>query len=233
MKKEKIVVLTGAGMSAESGISTFRDSDGLWQGVDVMSLASIEGWHRNPEKVLGFYNARRRQLAQVQPNAGHRALVDLEKEFDVVIITQNVDDLHERAGSGNVMHLHGELTKARAVDDEASVRDIGYSDIHPGDCDERGRQLRPHIVWFGETVPMIAAAAQEVSQSDIVIVIGTSLVVYPAAALVDVVPPGKPVYVIDRKRPDFRFRAGITFIQQTAAAGVPELAEKLLQSRKN
>jgi len=231
MKKKKLVVLTGAGISEESGISTFRDSGGLWEGVDMMEVASIEGWYRDPEKMLTFYNDRRRQLPEVAPNAGHHALVDLEKAYDVIVITQNVDDLHERAGSKNVIHLHGELTKARPADADEPVIDIGYSDITMGDTDEKGRQLRPHIVWFGELVPMMDEAANHVTTCDLFLVIGTSLAVYPAAGLVDLVPHGKPVYVIDRVRPDYRFMSDITFIQKSAASGTPELVKQLLNTR--
>ncbi|MDG5767365.1 Sir2 family NAD-dependent protein deacetylase [Balneolales bacterium ANBcel1] len=226
--KKKVVVLTGAGMSAESGIATFRDSGGLWEGVDVMEVASVEGWYRNPEKVLQFYNERRKQLKMAEPNAGHRALRELEKNYEVVIITQNVDDLHERAGSSNIIHLHGELTRARPVGADHPVRDIGYSEIHLGDTDEQGRQLRPNIVWFGEMVPMMDVAAAEVVDCDFFLVIGTSLAVYPAAGLVDLVPEGRPVYVIDRKKPEFRFADGVTYIAKSAVSGTPELVSKLL-----
>jgi len=232
MEKEKLVVLTGAGMSADSGIATFRDSGGLWENVDVMEVASIEGWYRNPDNVQQFYNERRKQLKNAEPNEGHLALVELEKHFDIVIITQNIDDLHERAGSSHIIHLHGELTKARPVDADEPVIDIGYSDINQGDCDEQGRQLRPNIVWFGEMVPMMEVAAQHVSECDRFLVIGTSLVVYPAAGLVDLAPPGTPVYVVDPQRPDFRFNDDVTFIQETAAAGTPKLVEKLIYNKK-
>ncbi|MBP3193587.1 SIR2 family NAD-dependent protein deacylase [Natronogracilivirga saccharolytica] len=230
--KEKAVALTGAGMSADSGITTFRDSGGLWEGVDVMEVASIEGWNRDPEKVLEFYNSRRRQLKEVQPNAGHLALKQLEKYYDVTIVTQNVDDLHERAGSSRIIHLHGELTKARPVNADGPVKDIGYDDIKPGDKDSEGRQLRPNIVWFGEMVPMMETAAREVARCDILLVIGTSLAVYPAAGLVDLTQPGTPVYVIDPKQPEFRFQSNVTFIQKTAAEGTPELVQDLIKKKK-
>lgn len=232
MKREKLVVLTGAGMSAESGLSTFRDSGGLWEGVDMMEVASVEGWNKDPEKMLEFYNERRRELKNVEPNAGHKALVDLEELYDVTIITQNVDDLHERAGSDNIIHLHGELTKARPINSEGPLWDIGYSDIKLGDTDERGTQLRPHVVWFGELVPMMNLAVQQVAECDLMLVIGTSLVVYPAAGLVDVVPPGRPVYVIDRQKPEHRFGSNFTFIEKGAATGTPELVEQLLKEKK-
>ncbi len=228
MDKEKLVVLTGAGMSAESGINTFRDSGGLWEGHDVMEVASVEGWHRDPEKVLEFYNSRRRQLKDAKPNAGHEALVELEKQYNVVIITQNVDDLHERAGSGRVIHLHGELTKARPVDSEEPIWDIGFKDIRLGDMDEKGRQLRPHIVWFGEMVPMMELAALEVATCSKLLIIGTSLVVYPAAGLVDLVPEHAPIYVIDPAEPEYRFQSNVRFIHASASVGTPKLVKELL-----
>lgn len=230
MVKEKLVVLTGAGISAESGISTFRDSGGLWEGFDVMDVASIEGWHRDPERVLEFYNSRRRHLKAAKPNEGHKALVELEKKYDVTIITQNVDDLHERAGSQKVIHLHGQLTKARPVDSYETTWDIGYSDIHLGDLDEKGRQLRPDIVWFGEMVPMMEIAALEVATCNKLLIIGTSLVVYPAAGLVELAPEKASVYVIDPMVPEYRFHSEITFIQETAAVGTPRLVKELLQN---
>ncbi len=228
MDKEKLVVLTGAGISAESGINTFRDSGGLWEGHDVMEVASIEGWYRDPEKVLEFYNTRRRHLKNASPNAGHKALVELEKEYEVTIITQNVDDLHERAGSQRVIHLHGELTKARPVDSGEPIWDIGYRDIRLGDLDEKGRQLRPHIVWFGEMVPMMELAALEVATCNKLLIIGTSLVVYPAAGLVDLVPEHSPIYVIDPVVPEYRFQSNVRFIHASAAVGTPRLVKELL-----
>ncbi len=230
MDKEKLVVLTGAGISAESGITTFRDSGGLWEGFDVMEVASIEGWYQDPEKVLEFYNNRRRHLEHAQPNEGHYALVELEKSYDVVVITQNVDDLHERAGSSRVIHLHGELTKAKPDNAEAPIWDIGYRDLHLGDCDEKGRQLRPHVVWFGEMVPMMELAALEVATCSKLLIIGTSLVVYPAAGLVDLVPEHAPVYVIDPVVPEYRFPSNVHFIHKSASKGTPVLVEKLLNS---
>lgn len=180
--KQHLVVLTGAGMSAESGIKTFRDSDGLWEEHDVMQVASPEGFVANPELVLDFYNQRRRQLLQVVPNAGHVALAELEHTHQVSIITQNIDDLHERAGSSKVVHLHGELLKARSTKNENYVVDW-RDDIQLGDCDAQGNQMRPHIVWFGEMVPLLGAAAQICAQADILLIIGTSMQVYPAAGL--------------------------------------------------
>ena len=193
---KKIVVLSGAGISAESGIKTFRDSNGLWENHKIEDVASPEGFARNPELVLEFYNLRRRQLSEVQPNEAHNILAELQKDFDVHIITQNVDDLHERAGSENIIHLHGELKKARPVNDEESI--IPWEgDLNLGDLDENGIQLRPHIVWFGEMVPEIENAATIASTADILLVIGTSLQVYPAASLLHYVPAGCEIFVID------------------------------------
>ncbi len=231
MQKEKLVVLTGAGMSADSGISTFRDSGGLWEGFDVMEVASIEGWNRDPEKVLKFYNQRRRELKNAEPNEGHKALVELEQKYDVTIITQNVDNLHEKAGSKHVIHLHGELTKARPVFADEPVIDIGYEDINMGDYNEHGHQLRPFIVWFGEMVPMMDLAVQHVLKSNRMLVIGTSLAVYPAAGLVDLVRPETPVYVIDPKKPQYRFQENIKFIEETAATGTPKVVRELLNGK--
>lgn len=196
--KKNIVVLTGAGMSAESGISTFRDSNGLWENHDIMDVASREGWHKNPTLVLDFYNKRRAQLKEVQPNRGHEILAELEKDFDVQIITQNVDNLHEKAGSSNILHLHGELTKVRSIANENYVLDW-TEDLSLGDTDTDGNQLRPHIVWFGEAVPAIDQAIPMMKQADIVIIIGTSLQVYPAAGLMHYAKSYFPVYYIDPK----------------------------------
>lgn len=196
--KKKIVVLTGAGMSAESGISTFRDSNGLWENHDIMEVASPEGWRNNPSLVLDFYNKRRAQLKEVKPNRGHEILADLEKNFDVQIITQNVDNLHEKAGSTNILHLHGELTKVRSVANENYILDW-TEDLNLGDTDKNGNQLRPHIVWFGEAVPAIDDAIPMMEEADIVIIIGTSLQVYPAAGLMHYAKPHIPVYYIDPK----------------------------------
>lgn len=196
--KKKIVVLTGAGMSAESGISTFRDSNGLWENHDIIEVASPEGWQNNPALVLDFYNKRRAQLKEVKPNRGHEILAELEKNFDVQIITQNVDNLHEKAGSSHVLHLHGELTKVRSVADENYILDW-TEDIHLGDTDTNGNQLRPHIVWFGEAVPAIEDAIPMMEKADIVIIIGTSLQVYPAAGLMHYAKRSTPVFYIDPK----------------------------------
>ncbi|MBC6998654.1 NAD-dependent deacylase [Cytophaga sp. FL35] len=228
--KKKITVLTGAGVSAESGINTFRDSGGLWEGHDVMEVASPEGFYANPALVLDFYNQRRRQLPQVQPNKAHLALVELESKYDVTIITQNVDDLHERAGSSHIVHLHGELLKARSTGNEKDV--LPWSkDLNIGDLCSRGHQLRPHIVWFGEQVPMLEKAVEITSESDILLIIGTSMQVYPAAGLVNYVNPSTPIYFIDPmpavSERDFN---DLTIIPKKAAQGVQELVQKLLSS---
>ncbi len=194
--KRKLVVLTGAGISAESGIRTFRAADGLWESHRVEDVASPEGWRRDPKLVLEFYNQRRRQLFEVEPNAGHRGLFELEKEFEVAIITQNVDDLHERAGSSNVLHLHGELRKIRSVKNQRMVQDW-TGDINLGDLAPDGGQWRPHIVWFGEPVPMMERAAEIAEEADVFMVVGTSLQVYPAAGLMGFCEPGIPVFYID------------------------------------
>ena len=224
---KKIVVLTGAGISAESGIKTFRDADGLWEGHDVMQVASPLGWQNDMELVLDFYNQRRRQLLKVKPNEAHHALVRLQNKYDVEIITQNIDDLHERAGSSKVTHLHGELLKARSTFDEDLVMDW-KKDIRVGDFCEHNRQLRPHVVWFGEAVPMFQKSAEITSTADIIIVIGTSMQVYPAASLVDFAPRDTPIYFIDPK-PNIQESNRIEIISKKAVNGVPELVEILLQ----
>ncbi|MEL6974149.1 MAG: NAD-dependent deacylase [Bacteroidota bacterium] len=228
-KQKKIVVMTGAGMSAESGLKTFRDANGLWEGHDVMEVASPAGFQKNPELVLEFYNQRRRQLLQVNPNAGHEALVQLEEKFEVQIITQNVDNLHEKAGSTKVLHLHGELLKVRSVRDENHVLHW-EKDLFLGDLDENGHQLRPHIVWFGEMVPLLEEAARQTQQADLVIIIGTSMQVYPAASLIHYAPPQTPIYFVDPapavNPSDF---GNLTILRQTAAKGVPTLVQELLE----
>ena len=224
--KRKLVISTGAGISAESGISTFRDSGGLWEQYDVMDVASADGFRRNPELIHRFYNARRRQLGEVEPNAAHRGLVELEKDYEVWIITQNVDDLHERAGSSNVMHLHGELTKVRAIDDDTRVWKLQSYDTETSpDTVIEGHHVRPHIVFFQEAVPMIEPAAELVSRADVFAVIGTSLQVYPAAGLLQCVRPGTPVYYIDLH--PAAVPAGVTVIKATASEGVARLAQLL------
>ena len=226
--KKKIVVLTGSGISAESGLKTFRDSGGLWEEFRIEEVATYDAWNYNPALVLEFYNKRRAQLAGVVPNAAHHALVKLEQGFDVQIITQNVDDLHERAGSKSILHLHGELTKVRSTKSAALVTDIGYSEIHPGDLCSEGSQLRPHIVWFGEAVPLIETAADCVTKADILLVIGTSMAVYPAAGLVHYVKPGCPVYLVDPNPAQLSGIPGLTVIRDTAVSGVPLLVDQLL-----
>ena len=235
MMKKKLVVLTGAGVSAESGISTFRDSDGLWEQHKVEDVASIDGWYRNPALVLDFYNARRAQLPTVKPNAAHLAIASLEDEYDVTVVTQNVDNLHERAGSTRIVHLHGELTKVRPENccnemdgfSEETVFDIGADAVHVGDLAPNGSQLRPHIVWFGEAVPKIGAAIDAVESADILLIVGTSLQVYPAAGLYAYAKAGTPIYIIDPK--DVPVRDGrITHIKDVATKGMEEF-KKLLK----
>ena len=228
---KKIVVLTGAGISQESGIKTFRDSDGLWEEYRIEDVATFEAWEKNPKLVLEFYNQRRKQLMDVKPNAAHLALVELEKKYKVEIITQNVDDLHERAGSKKVLHLHGELKKSRSTIDDSLIYDIKGWELKWGDLCSKGSQLRPHIVWFGEAVPMISLASEISSQADIFIIVGTSLNVYPAAGLVDFVKPLVPKYLIDPKDCKTANIKNLTFIKETAGIGVPFLVEKLLQEQ--
>lgn len=226
---KKIVVLTGAGISAESGISTFRDSGGLWEQHKIEDVATFEAWERNRALVLEFYNQRRRQLAEVKPNAAHIALADLEKKYHVQIITQNVDDLHERGGSTNILHLHGEMTKARSTADVSLVYNIGYKDITEGDTCEKGAQMRPHIVWFGEAVPNISLAAEITAEADILMVIGTSLNVYPAAGLSRAAKAQCAKYLIDPNASDLNLGLGWTIIPSKAGEGVPVLVEQLLK----
>lgn len=225
---KKVVVLTGAGISAESGIKTFRDSEGLWEEHRVEDVATFEAWQRNPELVLEFYNQRRKQLQDVVPNEAHKALVLLEKKFDVTIVTQNVDDLHERAGSSNVLHLHGELKKVRSTVDEDLVYTLDGWELKIGDKCEKGSQLRPHIVWFGEAVPNIIPAAQICSKADILIVIGTSLNVYPAAGLLSYAPGVSPKFLVDPKGQSVAGVRNLTVINEKAGTGVPALVNELL-----
>lgn len=225
---KKIVVLTGAGVSAESGISTFRDADGLWENHDIMEIASPTGWERNQKLVLEFYNKRRRQLLEVAPNPAHIALAKLEKYYDVEIITQNIDDLHERAGSTKVTHLHGELLKARSTFNEDLVMDW-KKDIKVGDFCEYNYQLRPHVVWFGEAVPMFEKAAEITAKADLLIIIGTSMQVYPAAGLMEFAPGDIPVYFIDPK-PNVAPGNHLEIISERASAGVPKLVDELIKS---
>ena len=225
---KKLVILTGAGMSSESGIRTFRDSGGLWEEYDVMEVASIMAWWKNRDLVLRFYNERRRQLADCQPNAGHTGLAALEKHFDVQIITQNIDDLHERAGSKNILHLHGELTKARSSTDTSLTYDIGYEDIKVGDKCEKGSQLRPHIVWFGEDVPMLDEAVRLTGDADIFVVIGSSLNVYPAAGLINHAPQKSSLWLLDPNDVTVPVYRKVEVIKEKAARGVEILTMRLL-----
>lgn len=225
---KKLVILSGAGMSAESGILTFRDMGGLWEHYRIEEVASPIAWANDPEMVHNFYNIRRKQLLEVTPNAGHTALVELEKKYDVEIVTQNVDDLHERAGSTKVLHLHGELRKVRSEKNEHLVSELDGWELRIGDLAEDGAQLRPHIVWFGESVPMITKAAEIVSTADIVIIIGTSLSVYPAAGLMHEAPDHCIKYFIDPSA-DSQYLDGVERIAEKAGIGVPKLVKELLE----
>ncbi len=225
---KRIVVLSGAGMSAESGVSTFRDSNGLWHNHRIEEVATPAAWENNPKLVLEFYNQRRKQLFEVEPNAGHKALVKLEEKFNVQIITQNVDDLHERAGSTNVLHLHGELKKARSTLDPTLVYTLDHWELNWGDKCEKGSQLRPHIVWFGESVPLIGEAVNIISGADVVLVIGTSMVVYPAAGLIGYAADAIPKYYIDPKAFHVSGISKLTAIREKAGSAVPRLVEELL-----
>ena len=227
---KKLVVLTGAGISAESGIKTFRDSDGLWEEYRIEDVATFEAWQRNPELVNDFYNQRRKQLYSTEPNDAHKALVLLEKKYDVRIITQNIDDLHERAGSSNVLHLHGELKKVRSTVDEDLVYELEGWELKIGDKCEKGSQLRPHIVWFGEAVPNIVPAAQLCSKADILMVIGTSLNVYPAAGLLSYAPAAAPKYLVDPKGQSVAGIRNLSVINKKAGMGVPALVDELLKN---
>jgi NAD-dependent deacetylase len=226
---KKLVVFSGAGISAESGLSTFRDMGGLWEQYDVADVASPAGWEKNMDLVLRFYNERRRQLVKSHPNPGHIALVDLEKYFDVHVITQNVDDLHERAGSKHVLHLHGELKKAQSTFFPKLIYEIEGTELNRGDLCEMGHQLRPYVVWFGEAVPKMDDAIALCKQADIFIVVGTSLNVYPAASLIDYVPSKCPVYLVDPNKIIRSVYRDLTFIQEKAGAGLQTLKEKLIQ----
>lgn len=227
---QKLIVLTGAGISAESGISTFRDAGGLWEKHRIEDVATPQAWRRDPELVLQFYNQRRRQLLQVEPNAGHRALVELERAFDVRIVTQNVDDLHERAGSSRVLHLHGELRKVRSERYADAVYDWD-GDVRMGDLCEHGFQLRPHIVWFGEAVPMLQPAAELAAQADLFLIVGTSLQVYPAAGLMAYARRHIPCFYLDpdpQLNWELQGMPNLTVIAQPASVALPELARQLL-----
>lgn len=231
MNKKKLVVLTGAGISAESGLKTFRDSDGLWEGYDINEVATATAWRRNPALVQEFYNLRRQAVKEAQPNAAHYTLAELEADFDVHIVTQNIDDLHERAGSTNVLHLHGEILKMRSEKNEGLVYPV-TGDIKMGDKAEDGAQLRPHIVWFEEPVPMMEPAARLVAEADVFLIVGTSLVVYPAAGLVNYAPPFLPKFIVDRKVPSTFGMRNLTAIEKPATEGMKEvkaLLKKFLQ----
>ncbi|NOU17065.1 MAG: NAD-dependent deacylase [Bacteroidales bacterium] len=229
MNRIKLVVLTGAGISAESGIRTFRDMGGLWEEYDIMEVASYDGWVQNPDLVLNFYNDRRKQLKNAMPNRGHIALAEAEKYFDVHIITQNVDNLHERAGSTKILHLHGELTKVESTLDSSIVHDIGYTDLKLGDKCEKGSQLRPHIVWFGEPVPAMVDAMQITRQAEIFAIVGTSLNVYPAAGLLGYVSKNTPVYLIDPNDVTVQSRQTIHYIKENASVGVEKMLKLILK----
>jgi NAD-dependent deacetylase len=225
---KKLVVLTGSGISAESGLKTFRDMGGLWEQYDVTEVASPEAWERDPELVLRFYNERRKQLLGAEPNEGHIALAELEDYFDVEIITQNIDDLHERAGSSKVLHLHGEIRKARSTGDENLVYEIEGAELNMGDTCEKGYQLRPHVVWFGEAVPAIQDAASRAQQADLFAVVGTSLMVYPAAGLVNFVGPSVPLFLVDPSTVNPPKSENVHFIREKASTGVPRMKEILI-----
>ncbi|MFD0794048.1 NAD-dependent deacylase [Mucilaginibacter litoreus] len=224
---QKVVVLTGAGISAESGLKTFRDSDGLWEGFNIEDVATPEAWARDPQLVQDFYNQRRKSVLEAQPNAAHYALAQLQDKYDVTIITQNIDDLHERAGSRNVLHLHGIITRSQSSINPKLTYPIDGWEIKMGEKCEMGSQLRAHVVWFGEAVPMIETAAQVCASADIFILVGTSLVVYPAAGLINYVPREVPKYIIDPHIPAVHIQ-GITEVPSKASVGVPMIVEKLL-----
>jgi NAD-dependent deacetylase len=226
MQKKRLVVLTGAGISAESGLKTFRDSDGLWEGYDINEVATATAWRRNPALVLEFYNMRRKNVADAKPNAAHYALAELQNDFDVHIITQNIDDLHERAGSKNILHLHGEIFKMRSEKNEELIYPI-YDEIKIGDKAEDEAQLRPHIVWFEEAVPMIEPAIQLMKTAEIFLIVGTSLVVYPAAGLVNYAPWPIPKFIVDKKIPYTTSLYNLKVIEKPASEGMVELIEKL------
>lgn len=226
MQKQKLVVLSGAGISAESGLRTFRDSDGLWEGHNVEDVATPRAWRRDPAMVLAFYNYRRKDVLAAKPNAAHIALAELEQHYDVFIVTQNIDDLHERAGSTNVLHLHGEILKMRSISNEHKLYPIA-GDISIGDVAEDGGQLRPHVVWFEEPVPMIEHAIPIMQQADVFILVGTSLAVYPAAGLVDFVPAHVPKYIVDKRIPSVSRYRGIIPIEKAATEGMHEVLQIL------
>ena len=225
---EKITVLTGAGISAESGLKTFRDSDGLWENHRIEDVATPDAWDRDPELVLKFYNERRKQVNLAQPNKAHQLLAELEKNYEVNIVTQNIDDLHEKGGSTKVHHLHGEINKARSTVDPSLIYDLNHWEMKMGDTCDNGSQLRPHIVWFGEQVPMIEVAANITAEAEILIIIGTSLNVYPAAGLINYAKQDIPVFLVDPKAPHISNINNFELISKNAKDGVPELVNKLL-----
>jgi NAD-dependent deacetylase len=227
---KNLVVLTGAGISAESGLATFRDSGGLWEGYKVEDVATPEAWRRNPAMVLEFYNERRKKALEAKPNRGHEILAELQKDFDVSVITQNVDDLHERAGSMNVIHLHGSLFESRSSLDPSLIYEINGWELNLGDKCAKGSQLRPNIVWFGELVPLMEKAAYVASMADIFLVVGTSMVVYPAAGLINEVPRAIPKYVVDPKMPDMIPAANLHFIADKASTGLEKVRELICNS---
>jgi len=224
-----LVVLSGSGISAESGLKTFRETGGLWEGYDVMEVATPEGWANNPARVLEFYNQRRKQALTAKPNDAHVILAELEKYFKVTIITQNVDNLHEKAGSTKIIHLHGELFKSRSTKDENLVYDIKGWELNIGDLCEKGSQLRPNVVWFGEMVPMMEVAVQEAFTADIFLVVGTSLIVYPAAGLVDYVDSNVPKYIVDPNMPELSFKPNLFLIEEKASTGMRKVKKILLE----
>jgi NAD-dependent deacetylase len=230
MARKHIVVFSGAGISAESGIATFRDNGGLWDKYDVKEVATPEAWRKNPELVLRFYNERRKQVIEASPNAAHKAIVELEKKFDVTVITQNVDDLHERAGSKRVVHLHGEIRKSRSTYDPSLIYTIKGWELNPGDRCEQGSQLRPHIVWFGEMVPEMTRAQDITATADVLITVGTSLNVYPAAGLVHHAPKNSVLYVVDPNDVPLEGLSNVNFFKDKAGNAMPKIAEQLLQS---
>ena len=232
-EKKKLVVLSGAGISAESGIPTFRDSNGLWEGYDVMEVATPEGWRKNPALVLDFYNQRRKRALEVLPNRGHEIIAELQNHFDVTVVTQNVDNLHERAGSKKVIHLHGSLFESRSCADESLVYPISGWELKMGDVCEKGSQLRPNIVWFGEMVPLMDVAASHASEAEIFVVVGTSMVVYPAAGLIHYVPFESVKYVVDPKLPEMREMPFLKMIEEKASVGMESVKRELLGLRFN
>lgn len=229
MTEKKIVVLTGAGVSAESGIPTFRDSGGLWEGYDVMEVASPEGWKKNPELVLNFYNERRKKAHEVEPNNAHKRIADLEEYFNVVVITQNIDNLHEKAGSSKVIHLHGNLFQARSTVDPSLIYDLESWEINIGDKCEKGSQLRPHIVWFGELVPEMDNAINEARQGDIFLVVGTSMIVYPAAGLINYAPAKAPKYIVDPNMPQVPSLPNLHLFEEKGTTGMEKVYNELIQ----